>query len=232
MDIPNLVRGLSYLDAARLILEGSPLKDQAMKMLEHVRERTELYPASTKYHHVWPGGLADHITQMMMIAWQLKSACPDAQPHEIVVAVYLHDWEKHFKYEPIAGLHGPELAIAWDSDKRIRPIFKYIEYPRKVGPSYEIMMGMLIQRFGIPITMRLSNALMMCEGGYSVHAGKPNAQMGPLAAVIHSADLISSHSFHELTGHGAAKWESASIADIEHVHINKVGKTGDDTWPR
>lgn len=231
MNFPDFSFPLSYLETASLILENSPLKNQTMQMLEHVQDRTELYPASTKYHHVWPGGLADHITQVMTIAWQLKSACPDAQPHEIVVAAYLHDWEKHFKYEPIAGLDTSEAAIAWHEDGRMRPMFKYIEYPRKVGPSYEIMMGMLIQRFGIPITMRLSNALMMCEGGYSAHAGKPNAQMGPLAAVIHSADLISSHSFHEVSGQGAAKWTFACISDIQKLH-NAVGQTGDETWPR
>lgn len=231
MNFPDFSFPLSYLETALLILENSPLKNQTMQMLEHVQDRTELYPASTKYHHVWPGGLADHITQVMTIAWQLKSACPDAQPHEIVVAAYLHDWEKHFKYEPIGGLDTSEAAIAWQADGRMRPMFKYIEYPRKVGPSYEIMMGMLIQRFGIPITLRLSNALMMCEGGYSAHAGKPNAQMGPLAAVIHSADLISSHSFHEVSGQGAAKWTFACISDIQKLH-NAVGQTGDETWPR
>lgn len=222
----------TYIQMARRILghEGKH-RSNVLTLLEHAKDRTELYPASTKYHHDWPGGLADHITQVMAIMWDLYEAAK-CEPWEIVVAAYLHDWEKHWKYKPVA-LDTQEQVDA--STKvaalAVRPMFTYVEVPRRVGPSYEISMGILLERFRIPLTLQLSNALMLSEGGYSAHAKDKEGQLGSLATVLHSADMISSHCYYDVSGMGARQWADKKAFDVIHAHWN-VKPLGEGTWPR
>jgi len=228
---------MDYLALAKMIIPGREKnRKNVIKLLEHAEKRTRLYPASTKYHHCWAGGLADHITQVMALMFTHRDALGEGVAlWEIPVAAYLHDWEKHWKYEPIgpnevkkgsALDRAPATAVAALS---VVPAFKYVEVPGRFAPSTEISTGILLERFDLPCSRRLSNALMLSEGGWSPHSKEAN--LDKFATVLHAADMISSHCYQEFSGKGAEAWSMKYFSEILAAHA-KMPPLGDGTWPR
>lgn len=227
---------MDYLKLARRIVPGKDkLRPNVLKLLEHAQDRTRLYPASTKYHHCWPGGLADHITQVMWLMLQQRDAIPGTPLWQIPVLAYLHDWEKHWKYEPLdpdskelpKELKGaPATAVA---ALAVRPAFRYVEIPGKYNPSTEISVGVLLERFGLPVDREMSNALMLSEGGWSPQA--KNASLDKLATVLHAADMISSHCYQDVGGAGSAHWAHKTYHEVLQAHY-RAKPLGVGTWPR
>jgi hypothetical protein len=200
--------------AGQIIPRKDKLRTPVLELLAHAKEHTRLFPASTKYHHRWPGGLADHITQVMALMMQHRHAMPDTELWQIPVVAYLHDWEKHWKYVPIE-----EDDREWNNGSRggrpdsvfalsVVPAFRYNDIPGKFDPSVEMQAGILMERFKIPVSRKLSNALMLSEGGWSPHAAK--SSLDKFATVLHSADMISSHCYQEVQGAGARRWTKAT----------------------
>lgn len=221
--------------AKRIIPSKDKRRKNVIRLLKHAEGRTRLYPASTKYHHCWPGGLADHISQVMALMLMHRDAIPDVPLWQIPVAAYLHDWEKHWKYVPLDGSEDawhkqhpkthPENVAAL----AVGQPFRYVEVPGKFGPSTEIQTGILLERFNLPVSMELGNALMLSEGGWSPHAKDFN--LDKFATVLHAADMISSHCYQELSGAGAARWSDKNHNDVVKAHY-RAEPLGVGTWPR
>jgi len=221
--------------AKQIIPSKNKHRKDVIRLLRHAEDRTRLYPASTKYHHCWAGGLADHISQVMALMMIHRDAIPDVPLWQIPVAAYLHDWEKHWKYVPLLGSeelwhkHHPKMHPSNVAALTVGQPFRYIEIPGKFGPSTEIQTGILLERFNLPVSMSLSNALMLSEGGWSPHA--KDFGLDKFATVLHTADMISSHCYQEFSGAGAARWSGKSHQDVVQAH-SRVEPLGVGTWPR
>ena len=51
-------------------------------------------PAGTKHHHAYPGGLLEHVVQMMDVARAVAACYPELNADQLVMGVFLHDLGK------------------------------------------------------------------------------------------------------------------------------------------
>lgn len=220
----------TYLTAAMTIQaedEETPFETwvKVFGLLQSYEGLTLFCPASTKYHHWWFGGLSDHIAQVMLLMWNMRDMA-HVKPWEIVVAAYLHDWEKHWKYKidkTVVCYQSKSFINSW-----VTPVFKINEV--RFRPSYEIKMGQLLQKHGLEVSQELSNALMLSEGGWSANA--KTAQLGPFATVLHSADMLSSHCLGDVKGKSFKLHEYITLEDAVGIQEAQIAEHKDEKWPR
>jgi len=134
-------------------------------------------------HQAWPGGYRDHLTQCLQIAGSLYDLLCSRYGHlpfgfdSVVVAVYLHDWEKQEKYGNPDGGKGSEI------DKHV------------------FLNCTLPGQFGFELTEEELEAVRFAHGEGGEYR-KDGRAMGRLAGFVHSVDVLSARVLHDLGAGG------------------------------
>ena len=154
-------------------------------------------PGASHNHHTWEGGYRHHVEQVMnlfkgLYAWAEQNGWIDQLPEserfklsDGLTIMWLHDLEKPFKYRVVDGRlkDNPDLK-----DKKARKQFR------------EKMIG----QYGIELNPEQQNALFHVEGVRDEYY-TPNERVDhPLAAMCHSADLISARLLYDLRSNGSS----------------------------
>lgn len=147
------------------------------------RLRLTTAPGSSGAHHNWPGGYQEHLRQTFEIVTliyhnhiiknEVFSTLPPREHFSLsdaLCVMFLHDIEKPFIYSTDPALEVIELRT-----KKGRVAFR----------------DFVIEEFGFELTETMENALKYVEGVRDKDYIKGQRQMGPLAALCHTADLIS-----------------------------------------
>lgn len=140
-------------------------------------------PASTKYHHCYPGGLLDHI---MGVVWGIehKRVLPLPILQNALFCAYVHDLGK---LGPSPSV--PMYLINPDPDKRRKE--PYIYNPDITQLPHEIYTLHLLQRFDIQLTpveyqAIVYHALYYTPGTMEALRGKEDL----VTLIVHQADVM------------------------------------------
>jgi len=152
--------------------------DMREAILNFLRRRAEFYfsPASRTYHHSYAGGLFDHTMEVCDIGLKIIISCNlNLDIEHYLVAAILHDTGKVGRYE-------------WDRDSNK---WKLKESQKSISESNHEFVPILdfYDETGVALTKDVKKAILSHMGGWSKIA-YPNDL---LSAVLHAADLISSH---------------------------------------
>jgi len=149
-------------------------KIPCLNLLNQNRQLIEKAPGSSSNHQAWPGGYADHVTEVMNLAVELFKAMEELRPLpfqliDALLVLFLHDIEKPWKYggEPMPN-------------KSARKAFR----------------EKLIDEYDIPMTPDQLNALTYVEGEGDDYSNSRRI-MNELAGFCHMCDVASARVWHD-----------------------------------
>lgn len=169
-----------------------------------INDTTDLFlsaKGSSRNHQAWTGGYWDHITEMMNIGLQLyrlwegtgrlRKLPKDERFNlsDVLLVCFLHDLEKPWKYA-----HGSDKPMAKPERKAFRE--------------------KLLSDYGIKLNDNQQNALRYSEGVRDTEYTPGDRTMRPLAAMIHTADLISTRMFYDFPLEKNDPWKRAPRASM------------------
>jgi len=176
-----------------------PNRDAASRLWHDHEELFENAKGSGSKHQAWQGGYRDHVTEACNIAQLLYTPMQSTgRPlsfslEDAVLVLFLHDIEKPFKQAKIV----PRLEHNGAKDKTVIAAFKED----------------LIKKYNFALNEQHWNALHYAEGEGDDYDPQKRV-MGPLAAFVHTCDVISARIYHEHPGvHDM--WEGAHRRTVE-----------------
>lgn len=161
----------------------SPNLQPALKMWQDLQKHLPNSPGSTGAHQAWPGGYADHIKEVMNLAYELYKAFDGHRklPFTIqsaLLVLFLHDCEKPFKNASDAELE----KFGWITKR-----------PTK---SDKLFQQELLSHYKFDLTSDEMNGLKYVEGEGDDYKHGGRVQ-GPLAAFCHICDVTSARIWHD-----------------------------------
>jgi hypothetical protein len=160
-----------------LAIIDEPNKDPAWKLYQdHAAIFMTAY-GSVHNHQSWPGGYADHITEVMNIAVKLYSMMNNLRPltftlSDALLVLYLHDIEKPWKY--VNKSEGGLVYAPGMETKTQHHDFRVAK----------------LQEYGFILTPDQLNGLIYVEGESSNYNNQGRVS-NPLAAFCHMCDVAS-----------------------------------------
>lgn len=140
-------------------------------------------PGSTGAHQAWPGGYADHVREVMNLAYKLYDALDNDRKlvfslQSALLVLFLHDCEKPFKNA---------------TDEELEE-FKWIEKrPTKSDKDFQ---KKLLAHYKFALSDDEINGLAYVEGEGDDYQHGARVQ-GPLAAFCHVCDVTSARIWHD-----------------------------------
>ena len=180
-------------DTDHSMLKRLQLANQLMDLAEPRRAAVQAWfdahwdaiasaPGSSSNHQTWPGGFLDHTLQLLQTAERLFATLPDIHPLPTGIdldaaktVLLFHDVEKPFKYTT-------GLPAGWDKQR-------YLTHD-------------LAQHWGITFSSIEINALTYVHGEGDDYR-KGVRVMNPLAAFVHSCDILSARVWFDRGAPGA-----------------------------
>lgn len=160
------------------LIKNASLRHAVMKYYIANRDEIDTLPASAHFHHVYTGGLYDHIIEVIRIGLSISYVCPASINHDhYIAAAVLHDFGKIGAYT-----YNKEKGKWEGSITRGRQ-------PHELKPILDFAASA-----GNPLPMEVQEAILGHMGGWSTSGCYPDTMLG---AVLHSADLISSRIGHK-----------------------------------
>lgn len=146
-------------------MQGAQIKSLIGSYVREHWDKFSTYPASSRFHHVYEGGLLDHTVEVMEIGLNIIHVCNDVNRTHFIAAAILHDFGKLDVYTKDED----GKWVGTISDQRIEHEFK---------PVLEL-------RLPRPVQL----AILSHMGGWAKTGVSPDIM---LSTVLHCADLISS----------------------------------------
>ena len=175
-----------------------PNGDACRRMYEDYRELFEAAPGSSHNHQAWPGGYVDHVTDAMNTVSVLYDALCAARPlpfdkADALLVIFLHDLEKPFKF-------------SFDAEGNLVDNPAIPDKAARAAKRLEVM-----AEYGIELGALQANALYFVEGIRDSEYTNRARLMGELAALCHSADVLSARMWynHPLPT-GQDPWQGAA----------------------
>jgi len=157
--------------------------------------------AGAKHHHWWIGGLDEHCSEMIGVAFDLFDLYPGDLKNkitkdDIVIAVFLHDFAKIWTYELLTDEDREKAPKKYLEQQLFRPFtgaFNIVDEESKTLLE--------LGRYGIVPTDLQWSAVLFAEGGYAdanftfngaSRTGATVMNNNPLAVIVHIADMYSS----------------------------------------
>lgn len=94
---------VQYLDA----MEENPIQAITMTLFKRYEKDFYLYPAATRFHHAYIGGVAHHTATMLKLVDGIVSTYPFLNKDLLVGGIILHDL---FKTVELSNPHAPEYT--------------------------------------------------------------------------------------------------------------------------
>ena len=171
---PNEVKKIieSYLSK----IENKIIKDIVMDLYKKYEKKFYLFPAATKFHHAYIGGLSYHTSTMMKLIDGFIQVYPFLNQDLLIAGILLHDIYKTTELTNYAGpeysKEGKLLGHITMSVKGIEVVAQQMGY----GDSEE---SLLLQH-------------MVLSHHYYGNYGSPKKPMIPEALIVHFIDNIDS----------------------------------------
>lgn len=177
-DKTPLTKSLDYALLPDIIAQ-SDKAGSIQRLYQHLGARLQEAAGSSHNHQAWPGGFLDHTLEVCNIAiqqyaWMKASGRPmNFSLADALLVLLLHDIEKPFRYA--SAEHDPTLKSKADK-KAFRDA--------------------LISEYDITLTPQQANAQRYAEGIRDTEYSLNARTMSPLAAFVHTCDLLSARMWH------------------------------------
>lgn len=157
-------------------LEEGPVKTITMDLFRRHEENFYLYPAATRFHHAYIGGVAHHTATMLKLTDGIVSTYPYLNHGLLIAGILLHDL---FKTVELSNYHAPEYTVEGRLIGHISMGHDMVgEAARRLG-VYDSEARMLLQH-------------MVLSHHYYGNFGSPKKPNIPEALALHFIDNIDS----------------------------------------
>ncbi len=153
-----------------------------LKMYEDLRQKFADNYGSTHNHQSWPGGLWDHLQEVMNIATELYACLEKLRSlpfstSDVLLCLFLHDMDKPGAF-----------AVGQDGE-----LHRHHAVSTKDGSHAQRVK--LARQYGIILTEAHQNAIKYAEGELGDYTNKRRV-MNELAAFVHACDILSARLWH------------------------------------
>jgi hypothetical protein len=182
---------LKYLSLPHMLetLVQPPQRRGCRQLLVDHGERFREAPGSAHNHQAWPGGYWDHVTEVMNLCVQQYNMLhatgrladlPLAEQFSLsdaLVVLFVHDLEKPWRYLWANG----QLVV----DEKLR-----------TKTARKAFVQMMLNKYQLRLKPTQANALTYVEGIRDEDYRPGDRIMEPLAALVHTCDLLSARLFY------------------------------------
>ena len=181
------------------LIEGAQ-GDACRRMLMENRTLFETAPGSSHNHQAWPGGYADHVTEIMNIGLRLYETLGSCRPlpftlSDVLLVLFLHDIEKPWRFE-VAG----DGSIRQNEGMRTRA-------GKAAFREFKLL------KYGIDLSPDQRNAFTYVEGEID-HYSSERRVMNPLAAFCHLCDVTSARIWFDRPAESDDEWSGAHRSHV------------------
>lgn len=176
-------------------IQNEQLKESVLKMLEDTETQMRFFPAAIRFHHNEKGGLYRHIKEVLWLSLSIYGSVKQELvkrfifEDDVILVAFIHDMEKLDKYKENSKY---DANRKWEKGYNETPFgYNY----SKIDMNDTAKTVRMCNKYGIGLTDLQMNALTFAHGGFSLDKGN----MNPLAIIIHSADMLSSVMFKEVS---------------------------------
>lgn len=200
----------SYLDLDELVmLIDAEHRDAVRSLIDDYRERYAHARGSSRNHQAWSGGYWDHITDMGNIM------------------VQQYRWMNAVRPLPFSLSEALIVALCHDLEKMVRFGRDGREDPRLAGKADKAAFRLnLIAQYGIKLTASMANALRYAEGVRDGEYTNQARVMGPLAAFVHTCDVLSARMWYDYPRTGDS-WAGARRSHPDAAAVTLPGEQFD-----
>ncbi len=172
-DIENIKKTIdSYLEK----LQDGPIRTITMKLFEAHEQNFYLYPAATRFHHAYIGGIAHHTATMLKLSDSFVKTYPFLNHELLIAGILLHDL---FKTVELSNYHAPEYTTEGRLIGHISMGSEAIATAARETGFYDTEERMLLQH-------------MVLTHHYYGNFGSPKKPNVPEALALHHIDNIDS----------------------------------------
>lgn len=175
-------------------IQNEKYREPLLKLYNDLEETMKYMPAAIRHHHAEIGGFYRHIKEVIEIALKFYSTLKQdferrlILEDDVILVAFIHDLEKLDKYK---FNNNYEPNRKWEKGYRETQFtFNY----DKTDMNDTAQVVRYCYRYGIELKDIHLNAITYHHGGYSVDT---KGRLTPLAALLHSADLISVNMFKD-----------------------------------
>jgi hypothetical protein len=173
-------------------MHNEQYKKPLLSLYYDIEEKMKSMPAAVRWHHSEIGGLYRHTKEVIEIAlgfynnlrqdFERRFILED----DVILVAFIHDLEKLDKYK-FNNDYDPSMKYT-KGYKETQFTFNY----DKTDMNDTAQVVRICYEYGLKLKDIHLNSLTYHHGGYSVDT---KGSLTPLAALIHSADLISANMF-------------------------------------
>ena len=157
-------------------LENGPVREITLDLFRRHEDDFYLYPAATRFHHAYIGGVAHHTATMLKLSDGIVKTYPYLDHSLLIAGILLHDL---FKTVELSNYHAPEYTVEGRLIGHISMGHDMIgESARRLG-HYDSEGRMLLQH-------------MVLSHHYYGNFGSPKKPNVPEALALHFIDNIDS----------------------------------------
>jgi 3'-5' exoribonuclease len=140
--------------------------------------------AGVKAHHAYPGGLVEHICNMLEVADRIRDLYPAVDFDLVQAGIFLHDLGK------VREMDFENAFVYTDEGQLLGHMSIAVEMVTEKIAQVELMMN---ESFPRELELRIKHMILSHHGSYA--HGSPRLPMTPEAAVLHQIDNLDAKAY-------------------------------------
>lgn len=169
-----------------LAIENVPVRTLMESFLldEEITQKLLRTGAGVKAHHAYPGGLVEHICNMLEVADRIRDLYPAVDFDLVQAGIFLHDLGK------VREMDFENAFVYTDEGQLLGHMSIAVEMVTEKIAQVELMMN---ESFPRELELRIKHMILSHHGSYA--HGSPRLPMTPEAAVLHQIDNLDAKAY-------------------------------------
>lgn len=169
-----------------LAIENVPVRILMETFLldEEITQKLLRTGAGVKAHHAYPGGLVEHICNMLEVADRIRDLYPAVDFDLVQTGIFLHDLGK------VREMDFENAFVYTDEGQLLGHMSIAVEMVTEKIAQVELMMN---ESFPRELELRIKHMILSHHGSYA--HGSPRLPMTPEAAVLHQIDNLDAKAY-------------------------------------
>lgn len=169
-----------------LAIENVPVRTlmEAFLLDEEITQKLLRTGAGVKAHHAYPGGLVEHICNMLEVSDRIRDLYPAVDFDLVQAGIFLHDLGK------VREMDFENAFVYTDEGQLLGHMSIAVEMVTEKKADVERMMN---EPFPRELELRIKHMILSHHGSYA--HGSPRLPMTPEAAVLHQIDNLDAKAY-------------------------------------
>jgi 3'-5' exoribonuclease len=169
-----------------LAIENVPVRTlmEAFLLDEEITQKLLRTGAGVKAHHAYPGGLVEHICNMLEVSDRIRDLYPAIDFDLVQAGIFLHDLGK------VREMDFETAFVYTDEGQLLGHMSIAVEMVTEKKADVERMMN---EPFPRELELRIKHMILSHHGSYA--HGSPRLPMTPEAAVLHQIDNLDAKAY-------------------------------------